>query len=169
MKITIIGAGPIGLMMACLLSSHHQITVFEKREEYSRNHLLNIDGITIDALNQFLILHPLKEIFNPILESWRNSPISTDIMQNQLMEIAINAGVTIRYENIKNLDSISDSIVIAADGARSTIRQLIFGTRIEDMRTIAYMAQFKYITSGRTKPRSSIVGMGHNFFKWIHG
>lgn len=51
MRITIIGAGPVGLLTACLLSDKHIITVIDKS---TRSHSLNISRETVDIIIEYL-------------------------------------------------------------------------------------------------------------------
>jgi 2-polyprenyl-6-methoxyphenol hydroxylase-like FAD-dependent oxidoreductase len=198
MRITIVGAGPVGLLTACLLAqerqslsrvashtqerqslpgvdSHtqkHRITIIDKRVQHSRNHLLSISDDTIQAICQSLLNSDNEIIIELIdlLRSWSNQPVSTSVIQESLLQIAIRLGVEINLgTSVESLDDIRDSIVIGADGARSKIRQLAFNDELVDQHTISYMAQLKFTTPGRTKPRPLLTTMSHSFLNGITG
>lgn len=168
MKITIVGAGPVGLLTGCLLAMNgHTIIVLEKRlDNSSRNHLLNIDESTIDEIVRFA---PGTELSNTI-KTYRNTPVSTSDIQRDLLKIARSLNITIHIGiNIINVDSISDNVIIAADGAHSTIRKEIFGDRLEDEMNVGYISQLKFKTPGATKPRSAIVASSHSLINGLSG
>lgn len=179
MKISIVGAGPVGLLLSCLLSlNNHDVTVLDKRNEHTRNHGLRIDADTVNTIITYLNSLSLSNscplsnsALNNILNSWvANSTIRTSEIESQLADIATNLGVTIRRGvQINSLTDISDHIVIGADGAHSTIRRLAFNNEIVDEHTVQYMALLKFETAGGTRPRSPVATLSYSMINSITG
>jgi 2-polyprenyl-6-methoxyphenol hydroxylase-like FAD-dependent oxidoreductase len=173
MRITIVGAGPVGLLTACLLSREHTVTVLDKRTVSSRSHGLSIDVNTINVivnyLESFVLSEDIRYLCN-ILRSWENTPVSTVDIESQLSDIARHLGVTIRKGiTVESVDDIEDSIIIGADGARSKIRQLVFNDEKTDTHDVQYMGQLKYHTPGDTRPRLAISAMSYSFVNGLSG
>src|SRR5437764_297391 len=170
MRITIVGGGPVGLFLACLLSYQHRVTILEKRHERKRNHSLNISKQTIDVINNYLQIASYFDELKQLLNQWANNSINTIDIENALTSVANNYGVTIRYGiEIISLDGIDDNIIIGADGARSKIRSLIFGDEVIDKHNVQYVAQVKYQTPGHTRPRLSVSAICYSFLNGLSG
>jgi len=150
MYITIVGAGPVGLLLSCLLSVKHKVTVLDKRVESSRYHTLNIDKVTVTEIINYLDVITSSNAhilyLKQLLLQWTN-PVSTVDIETSLTAIAINLGVVIRkgvnINNVNILNNIKDAVVIGTDGARSNIREIAFNNEITDTHTVHYMAQIK--------------------------
>lgn len=171
MVITIVGAGPVGLLLGCLLAQEHQVTILEKRTKSGRDNGLNINEETITVISDYL-----RSRNNPIplllerLNTWSGSVMRTSDIEVKLTEIARSLGVTIHYGvNVSSIDNIPTSVVIAADGAHSVIRQLVFNDEKVDQHDIEYMAQVKYETPGSTRPRKLISAIGYSFINGLSG
>ncbi|CAH6418390.1 Hypothetical protein HVR_LOCUS128 [uncultured virus] len=180
MKVTIVGAGPVGLLLSILLSKEHIVTILEKRKEDGRDHGLSISGNTVNTvLNYLNSLYPenacvtmnnTMQQFRDLLLSWSDTPVSTVEIQHRLTEIAKESGVTINYgAAVESINIITDSIIIGADGAHSVIRNVVFGDMKADEHNVQYMAQLKYITSGSARPRKLISAMSYSFLNGLSG
>lgn len=171
MRITVVGAGPVGLLTACLLSFEHAVTVLDKRTCSTRDHGLNIDTETIDLIINYLeTCSGNTHCLCNVLHSWKGIPVSTVDIESKLSEIASNLGVTIRRGiNVESIDNIKDNIIISADGARSKIRELLFGGETVDCHSVGYMAQLKYQTPGITRPRLAISAVSYSFLNGLSG
>lgn len=172
MKITIVGAGPVGLLLACLLTNRHKVTVFDKRETSTRSHGIKINNETIRIINNYICNDDNPHIVDLkyLLMSWGNKPINTIEIETKLSEIATDLGVVIRRgTTVESLDTITDSIIIGADGARSQIRQLMFGSELLDIHNVQYMVQLKYKTPGTTRPRLTISAVGFSLLNGLSG
>jgi len=170
MRITIVGGGPVGLLTACLLSHEHNIIILEKRTTSGRTHGLNISNDTIDVVIKYLVSINKQEHLCELLNTWRDTPISTIDIEESLSDIATRMGVKIRKGiTVDNIDNIEDSIIIGADGARSKIRELVFNNEKVDTHQIHYMAQLKYRTPGNTLPRKLISAMSYSFLNGLSG
>jgi len=129
MRITIVGAGPVGLLTGCLLANNHNVTILDKRTEPTRSHGLNINDdiikFIIDYLQETYLLEKIKPLCN-LLESWRHTPISTIDIETQLSHWAQQLNVIIRRGiNVTSIDDIENNIIIGADGAHSKIREIV--------------------------------------------
>ena len=171
MRITIVGAGPVGLLLSCLLSANHTVTVIDKRNESTRSHSLNINVETVTVIvdyirNNMVISSDLEEM----LHIWSDNPVSTVEIEEKLTEIAIGLGVIIRRGiNITSLDTIDDFVIIGADGAKSKIRSLVFNDDLVDIHNVQYMAQLKYHTPGATRPRLAVSAASYSFLNGLSG
>lgn len=175
MRITIVGAGPVGLLTACLLSHEHIVTILDKRNTSTRSHGLNIDTNTINIIINYiesrnLLIDDNMRCLCDILRSWENTLVGTIDIESQLTTIANNLGVNIRKGiTVESIDEIEDSIIIGADGAHSKIRELVFNNETVDAHSVQYMAQLKYQTRGATRPRLAISAMSYSFINGLSG
>lgn len=125
MKIIVIGAGPIGLWTAILLKlEHYEVTVYDKRETYSRSHILTLSSDSFQHKQ-----HPVLDKF--IVDLKNKSPIKTLDLENELKNKAKEVGVNIIYNyeiNGSNIHEVSKpyDLIICADGAHSKMRTWLF-------------------------------------------
>lgn len=172
MHITIVGAGPVGLLLSCLLSRTHIITVLDKRTHSTRSHPLNISDNTIMEVLRYLATDSRPEIISlrEMLNSWRNFPVSTIEIETSLSQIATNFGVIIRRGvDLTSLNECSDSVIIGADGAKSRIRSIVFNDELTDRHNAEYMVQLKYQTPGATRPRLPISAASYSYINGLSG
>lgn len=168
MKITIIGAGPVGILLSIFLSTKHSVKIFEKRYGEGRNHGLNISKYTINEIIKHLIyLNINEQKIHDIFLNWSDTSISTTEIRDKLIEIAEELGVVIYYG--RDISNIEDSVIIGADGAHSIVRKLVFNDLITDEHNVQYMAQLKYITLGSTSPRKLVSAMSYSFLNGLSG
>ena len=166
MDITIVGAGPVGLMTACLLARHHTVTVYEKRRAPIRDHLLSLNKSTIDKLVEETTIDQLANYLQHI----PHGNVNTIELEEKLAEIAEGLGVRIvRGVEIVNVGILPSTIIIAADGARSKIRERYFNNELSDQVTSNYMVQLKFDTPGVTKPRLDISALSYSCLNGITG
>ena len=178
MRISVVGAGPVGLLTACLLSQKHAVTILDKRTESTRNHGLSIDSNTINVIIKYLeSVRPTEQFSENVIEylcnilrSWTNTSVSTVDIESQLSDIAERLGVNIRRgANVESIDDVEDNIIIGADGAHSKIRHIVFGDKKVDIHEVQYMAQLKYQTPGATRPRLAVSAMSYSFLNGLSG
>ena len=173
MKITIVGAGPVGLLTACLLTHQHTITVIDKRAHSSRAHSLDIGSEVIIAITDYASTLTIDHPLMAVIKEWSNQPISTLIIEQTLEQLALSLGVTIR-RNVSvstdtELSELSDQIIIGADGANSMIRRLAFDNAVIDEHEVGYMAQLKYQTPSSTTPRKAISASAYSLLNGLTG
>jgi hypothetical protein len=112
MKVTIIGAGPVGLAASILLAQRgEQVTVIEKRSENTRTQFVRLKPNRLKFLPN---LTPLMRLYD---------------LQNSYKEIALSLGVTFRTGEVFNLDRHSGKVILAT-GSKCSIRDEIFGPPI---------------------------------------
>lgn len=182
--VAIVGAGPVGLMEACILHELNpdlRIVVFEKREEATRLHALRIRSDSINTLVRTLLKAPDQESAQEFIQDikrWRKRSIPTDVIQTKLMERAESKGITILkgeqgWVTSDNFDTfLSETgarVVIGADGAKSQVRNAI-GAHLVDVFTLSYLLELKYETptqyrgrGKREKVRQQVVAEGFDF------
>ena len=184
MRITIVGAGPVGLLLACLLAREHNVTLLDKRTSTTRDHGLNIDSETIQNINEYISndTNLYMSLLRRLMESWSGISVATSEIQSHLSEIAIAMGVDIRRGiAVESLADINSSVIIGADGAHSKIRELVFNNETTDRHDVQYMAsgfwpsaefneaQLKYKTPGATRRRLPISAMSYSFLNGLSG
>lgn len=160
MKISIVGGGPVGLLLSCLLN--HEITIYEKRSQPIRNHLLNLD---VDVIEKIIAVTDNIPLIT-YLQEIKNGPINTCDLEINLREIT---NAKIEEIEIKDLNDIPDSIVIGADGANSFIRKAVFDNKLVDVIENNYMVQIKFETSGSTRPRKEISALAYSSLNGLNG
>jgi hypothetical protein len=178
MKITIVGAGPVGLLAACLLSRRHRVTVLDKRTESTRSHSLNISSETISVINDYIGEdqdHNIIYLKN-LLYRWihnNSNYVDTIEIETKLSEIAMEMGVTIRrgvnVDSMEIINNMDANVIIGADGAKSKIRSLVFNDELVDTHNVQYMVQLKYQTPGSTRPRRNISAIGYSCLNGLSG
>lgn len=171
MRITIVGAGPVGLLLACLLARHHTVTILDKRTQSTRAHSLSISSETIAVINDYIVNASTDLVqLRDLLIEWSTHPVNTIEIESELSIIAVDLGVIIRRGvEVNSLNDIEDSVIIGADGARSRIRSLVFGDEFVDQHNVQYMVQLKYQTPGGTKPRLPVSAASYSFINGLSG
>lgn len=107
---------------------------------------------------------------------WRKKFIRTNDIENILGEFAKKIGITVlrneafdvkadRIEKLldnsteesrSELGQLLDArVVVAGDGAKSAIRNGLFGNKLADVQTLQYMIELKYQTDGKALPRDT--------------
>lgn len=168
-EVIFVGAGPVGLFTAIQAKLHNpdlQIQMFERNNEYTRNHILKIDRSSYQgAYNNPANEHNAE--FQQIL-SELHGPVRTTEIERRFRELALKMGIGIetgiKVENIETLaeDYPSAKTIVGADGARSGVRQQIFGDRKSVDRTYQTIIEVKYEVEGpapRINPYNLVSGL----------
>jgi len=174
MHITIVGAGPAGLLLGYLLRPQYDVTILDKRKRSTRNHVLNIDTETVNIINAYLDNNISIGRSGPDLRdsltSWCDVPTNISDVESILADTAVAAGVIIKRDiNVESLDQIPDRIIIGADGAHSKIREFVFNGETTDQHNVQYMALLKYQTPGATRPRKVISALSYSLLNGLSG
>lgn len=124
-EVVIIGAGPVGLWISILFKTHNpniSIIIYERHPTYIRSNNIKLPkGEKFEVPNIPSIKEMLEKKFVPIQE-----------IEHVLKTEADKLNVKIIYEKISSLDQISYQnhqamkLIVAADGAHSVLRDLIF-------------------------------------------
>ena len=130
-EIYIIGAGPVGLWTAyniLLNDTTANITLYEKRKEYTRSNNLNIN------VNE--LIHNIKKYNHEFSEKLTNdiktlmgdhSHIRTNELEHFLKNIIKEfTNVKFTTDDITDPKALTADIIIGADGANSIVRRKIF-------------------------------------------
>lgn len=175
MSYRINGAGPVGLMTACLLSLLQppvKIEIYDKRETYQRDHSLFVDRKTVDQITKYLNeLEPSAENSRlcDIIQKFRHQSVRTNEIEAELLNF-LPRHVLIHRGASAILQAHDVNVcLIGADGSRSQIRKQYFNGELSDVRTIGYLAQVKFQTSKQTRPRSSISAVAYSMLNSISG
>jgi len=117
MDISIIGAGPVGLTAAAELTQNgNNITVYEKRADYTRRQVVRLKPADLNHLTT------TRDIFK--------SKIAICDLETQLRERAQECGVIFEHKEITDIRQIKDKIIIMTTGSKSALRDNIFGAPI---------------------------------------
>jgi 2-polyprenyl-6-methoxyphenol hydroxylase-like FAD-dependent oxidoreductase len=151
-----VGAGPVGLFTAIQAKLHNpalNIQMFERNEEYTRSHILKIEPSSYEgAYNN--PDNPYNEEFQQILTDL-HGPVRTTEIERRFRELAVKMGIGIqtgsKVENVRDLAKQypSAKTIVGADGARSGVRQQLFGDRKRVDRTYQTIIEVKYEVEGR--------------------
>lgn len=169
-NIAIVGAGPVGLAEACLLKAmnpHTSISVYEKRgrnpacnaPSNGRSHGLVIAPDSVSAMQHSLQKALCagsanrtwaKEV-DSILQKFKDKKfVSTKQIESDLAQQASKMGVQFFYNASVNtkedLEKIKDSVIIAADGAHSKVRDLAITAEKVHEKTYQYLVELKFRT-----------------------
>ena len=150
----IIGAGPVGLKTAIeakLRSPDLDVLMIEQYPHYKRRHVLSIDKATFK--NSF------KDAQYQALLNECVGALSTEVLENKLKEKALSLGIKIKYQKIESCQSLAQQypktkLIIAADGARSVVRQQVFKETMKHKASLQYVAEMKYWVEGNTRALS---------------
>lgn len=160
--VVIVGAGPVGLWTSILIRAMDpdvKVSIIDKYKEYKRDNPLDLSrssfaGIPKDARVQDIV----DEIFTKDGKSVSSIKINTNRIEDILLKAAIKMGVDIQRGPENEIKTIYDlqrfpnaRIIVGADGAKSKIREQVFGD-LEKDEDLQYIAQAKYKT-GVSKPK----------------
>lgn len=167
--IVIVGAGPVGLWTAIQLKKRDPelaITMYEKYEEYQRSHVLRLDywsmilyaKQTHDPHEKEFYKKITGESFSKIMTQFTKSIyIRTNELESALKNYAHQLGINIQYNKVNSPKEIMELhpeaiSFIAADGAKSQMRQMLLGEdSIEDI-PLQHIVELKYQAHGKAKP-----------------
>ena len=154
-EIVFVGAGPIGLWTAVQIKLQRPdiiIVLKEKHHEYKRSHTLRLEHESFQSC--------VKDdggVINKIIEELKKNPhIRTDLLEIDLLNLALSLGITIDYNTITNVeqDILQEypgaAMIIGADGVRSAVRDQIYGPDNAEKTPLAYSAQIKYLVKENT-------------------
>ena len=163
----IIGAGPVGLWTGIQLKKRIpdcQVTLYEKYEEYKRDHVLKIQHSSLffgaskkrtDYDNDFF-----KNVFNQSKIKTSSTPlkksyISTKIIEKELKSFALNLGCEIVYQEVDKIDTIlnkhgKETKYIIANGAKSQLREDLFLNGLEK-HDLQHIVEFKSFSENKIK------------------
>ena len=179
-SVSIVGGGPVGLMMACLLSPWYYVTVYEKRSSYQRLHELDIGGDVIGELMSYCNNSVgLKDLVD-VLNRWKNSSITTAVVEQELKAILDNKRIAIVEQEITSPNELNSNIIIGCDGAHSAIRKSLhlnvqqsdpYYTKSEviDTQQWGYLLSMRFSTAASTTPRKIISGLIYNIPSAMNG
>lgn len=122
-KVVIVGGGPVGLATAIEAAScGHDVTIFEKRTEYTRRQTLLLDDNSLALLKNWQI--PLDRCsIHPIGKGKNIGLVIIQELQQALKERARALGVKEIINEYKNGDEPTYDFLIGADGLHSTVRE----------------------------------------------
>lgn len=163
--VAIVGAGPVGMMTACLVKALNKdltIKVFDKRPTTTRDHALRIGADSIDrihaACKEYLahssVDKPLVNQLIAITKNWKNGHIRTSAIEEKLTQLLKEKVQVFRgpEHEVKAtafpefLASTKAQVVIGADGATdSQVREAI-GARKQEEKPLSYLLELKYTT-----------------------
>lgn len=183
MRIVIIGAGPVGLMQAIILKQlgFNNITILEKRKEYTRKQILNIAAIYWYTLFPEKIRKKLEKkicyrnfitsdsialcntykynfsSFNDMFIGYNNPTMKIQDLERVLKETMKKSIFYISDLEIntktKTVNNIPYDILIGADGSNSSVRKIIFKKKPRRLFKEYYSATFTFCCDKMTEYR----------------
>lgn len=153
----IVGAGPSGLFHAIgLLQKNPQrkILILEKREEYSRNHVVRFNHKKLAEYLKAIGGEPIPELVKLNNRLKKSSAIRINELEEELKKIALRMGAEIEYEEVSDVQSqIYDQypnleLVIGCDGTHSTISDQVFGEENQVKYPFDYVLQVRFEVIG---------------------
>lgn len=143
-RIAIVGAGPVGLTLANLLwdLGYRQITIFEKRYEYTRKQIVAIDDDVYHLLlpeyvtkrlinNSSCFLGPVLSLgrpqcitqIDPSLTVWQLASKLKSLEQALYDYTVSSTGIKVTHKEFKGDEDKDYDIIIGADGTNSVVRE----------------------------------------------
>lgn len=167
-EIVIVGAGPVGLWTAIQIkqrSPEAQIHMYEKHHEYQRSHVLRLDYWSLilyakqskSAREKAFYEQITGEDFSAIGKKFTQSIyIRTNELEAALKSFAMDLGVHIHYEFIQSPVQVEllhpqCDMFIAADGAKSVLRQALLGENGLEEIPLQHIVEIKYQSLGKGK------------------
>lgn len=167
--IVIVGAGPVGLWTAIQIKKRDpklSITIYEKYEEYQRSHVLRLDywsmilyaKQTNDVFEKEFYEKVTGEAFSKIMTQFTKSIyIRTNELESALKNYAYQLGISIQFDKINSPEEAMGlhpeaTSFIAADGAKSQMRQMLLGDNSIEEIPLQHIVELKYQAHGKAKP-----------------
>ncbi len=167
--IVFIGGGPVGLWTAIQTKKNNPglaITVYERHETYQRSHVLrlqhaslllwaktNNDEAEAAFFEEVTGNKDLRQVFARSAMAGAVY-VATNDLENALKDYAAKLGIKIVYRKIESPDEAEKlhpecRLFVAADGARSKMREAIFGADALDETTLQRVVEMKYKADGK--------------------
>lgn len=184
-KFIIIGAGPVGLWTSIQLKRRDpdsEVIIYERHKIYQREHILKIQHSSLffgssKKKSSFDNLF-YKSVFDKSKMSLYTTPlkksfVSTQKIEDGLLNYSKNLGCKIIYKEIQNLDELfteygKESYYIIANGAKSKIRDIYFKEGLEKD-DLQYIVEFKSFANKKlTKLKKQSLNQFNNLgFEYI--
>lgn len=160
--VVVIGGGPVGLWTAIQtrIRSGKEIVVLEKYPDYQRKGIrLRIDAASLKGIPKYL-----QEVVN----EWHKRPVPIDVMEHSLCQKAAELGIHILKGEEADPRSViekfpSAQVFIGADGAHSTVREVVFNDEFRFYDALQYLVQVEYIVENQASPQSSLVALSETY------
>lgn len=160
----IVGAGPSGLLNAIGLLTKNpdkKILILEKREEYSRNHVVRFDYRNIEKYIKTIGGQEHSELVNLAKRLKKNPAIRINELEDILKGLAKKLGAEIEYVKIDGVPAQIDDVpkqiydkypnvelVIGADGTHSKVSETAFGKDNQIKHSFDYVMQIRFEVEG---------------------
>ncbi|MGC1181662.1 hypothetical protein [Legionella sp.] len=146
-----IGAGPVGLFAAIqtkLFCPNLKIRMYEKYEEYQRDHVLHVDKKSYKGSH-------LNPQFQAILNQLINT-VPTKVIEEKLLTFAKEVGIEIQYQHILSTQELAEanpetSVIVGSDGSHSLVRKEVFRDKKIIQEDLQYIAEIKYTVRGPSR------------------
>jgi len=151
-RVTIIGAGPVGLWTAVQIKQQDEtiaVKIFEKHEEYQRVHglRLNIQNLQSPHNGEHLVSW-IQSLQNVSSDS-KTIFVSTKELEDKLLEVATSLGVEIVYEAVNTTERLKElaetsNILVGADGSKSFVRETAFADSELKTKDFKFIIELKF-------------------------
>lgn len=165
-EFVIVGGGPVGLWTAVQLKRRQpgcDVVVYERHEHYQRHHVLRLEHWSLLLYGHGKGSHPEDEAFYRAVtqRSWngtRRHPtdvvtLRTSELESALQDYARALGVNVRHALIDDARELMKrhpgcSHFIAADGARSRMREQLWPAPTTIEQPLQHLIEMKYQVQG---------------------
>lgn len=165
-EIVIVGAGPVGLWTAIQIKKRqpdYDIYMYEKHDQYQRSHVLRLDHWSLllygkqnrsEREEQFYQEITGKGINKIISQAAQSLYIRTNDFESALKSFAKDLNIHIRKGNIASPQDVMEkhpncTIFLAADGAKSNIRNQLLGENCLEETPLQHIVEIKYQIHGK--------------------
>jgi 2-polyprenyl-6-methoxyphenol hydroxylase-like FAD-dependent oxidoreductase len=150
--VVFVGAGPVGLFAAIqtkLLCPTLNIRLYEKYEQYQREHVLHIDKRSYKGT-------PPDQRFQEMLSELVDN-VPTKMIEERFLAFARELGIEIQYQPILDTQKLAKDhpdtqIIVGSDGSHSLVRKEVFGDKKKIEENLQYIAEIKYKIHGKSRP-----------------
>ncbi|WP_133138773.1 hypothetical protein [Legionella genomosp. 1] len=153
----IVGAGPSGLLHAIGLlqkNPQKQILILEKREEYTRNHVVRFKYSKLEEYIKTIGGENIPELTDLVKRLKKNPAIRINELEGILKKAALRMGAEIEYDEVKDVQSQvfekypNLDLLIGSDGTHSTVSKQVFGEDNQIKHSFDYVLQVRFEVTG---------------------
>lgn len=166
-EIVIVGAGPVGLWTAIQIKKRQpdvHIHLYEKHSSYQRSHVLRLDywslllyGKQSSILREQQFYNEItgKKINDIITDFTKSIYIRTNDFEAALKSFALDLGIHLHLASIATPEQVMAlhphcSIFLAADGAKSNMRNQLLGETSLEEHPLQHIVEIKYQINGKS-------------------
>lgn len=170
--VVIVGGGPVGLWTAIQIkkrSPETDVQVYERYDEYKRSHVLRLEKFSMLLYGKSNSKNPHEKAFfeevtgkklGKLTKAFQRAVgtvlVRTHDLEKALKNYASALGVQVSYEKMEGPEAVMEkhpeaTTFIAADGAKSGMREALLGEKAIKHYPLQYVVEVKYQAKGRAE------------------